>query len=274
MDISSKGVFLISGITSIFIITIFLLIVATGIIMLVLVYQKKQLQYFREKEQLKVVYEKEILGAQLEIQEQTLKNISQEIHDNIGQGLSLAKLNINTINSNDLAGLQDKINTSKHLITKAIQDLRDLSKSLDTDYITELGLVRSVEYELELIKKSGSYSVSLDVEGKIYRLDAQQELIIFRIAQEVLHNIIRHAKATCIKVLMNFKTDSVSLQVIDNGIGFDATQLNTNNYQGFGLGLRNMYNRAKIINADFKLTSTLKKGTTVTLTLESDKVKS
>ena len=274
MDISSKGIFLISGVASIFIVTIFLLIVAIGIIMLVLVYQKKQLQYLREKEQLKVTYEKEILSTQLEIQEQTFKNISQEIHDNIGQGLSLAKLNINTINVSDINGVQEKVDTSKQLITKAIQDLRDLSKSLNTDYVTDMGLVRSVEYELEMIQRSGSYAVNFDVQGKTYRLDPQQELIIFRIVQEVLHNIIRHAEATAIDVVFTFEPEKFILQIADNGIGFDASQLSSDNYDGFGLGLRNMNNRAKIINANFRLTSTLGKGTTVFLTLELNNTKS
>src|SRR5688500_8790401 len=75
----------------------FFLLVAIGIIVLVLVYQKKQSQYLQEKVALKAAFEKEILEAQLDMQEQTLKNIAQEIHDNIGQTLSLAKLNLNTI---------------------------------------------------------------------------------------------------------------------------------------------------------------------------------
>ncbi|HVZ96642.1 MAG TPA: hypothetical protein VG847_07190, partial [Chitinophagaceae bacterium] len=83
--------------TTILIITIFLVAVATGIIFLVLVYQKKQLQYINEKKQLQAAYEKEILESKLEIQEQTFKTISQEIHDNIGQALTLVKLNINTM---------------------------------------------------------------------------------------------------------------------------------------------------------------------------------
>src|SRR5215216_148874 len=108
MDKISKEVSVISGVTPIIIITLFLLIVAIGIIMLVLVYQKKQLQYLREKEQLKVTFEKEILESKLEIQEQTLKNISQEIHDNIGQVLSLAKLHINTMSVDDPEALVEK----------------------------------------------------------------------------------------------------------------------------------------------------------------------
>ena len=240
---------------------------AIGIIMLVLVYQKKQLQYLREKEQLKVTFEKEILESKLEIQEQTFKNISQEIHDNIGQVLSLAKLHINTMNCNEPIALQDKINDSRNLISKAIQDLRDLSKSLNTDYITEMGLVRSVEYELELMRKTGSYEIQLGIEAKPYRLEEQQELIFFRIVQEALHNIIKHAKATAIDVQLIFEPEVFTLKITDNGVGFDASQLELNNYNGSGLGIRNMYNRANMINTDFKLMSTLEKGTTIILTL-------
>ncbi|MEO8413430.1 MAG: ATP-binding protein [Ginsengibacter sp.] len=232
------------------------------------------MQYLNEKSQMRQYFDKELFETQLEIQEQTLKNISQEIHDNIGQGLSLAKLNINTMDVTNVESLPDKIITSRHLITKAIQDLRDLSKSLHTDYVSELGLVPSVEYELGMIQKTGNYIVELETNGKQYRFDDQQELIMFRIVQEILHNIIRHAKATSIRVLFDFQPGSIFLQIADNGIGFDASQLNDKNYKGFGLGLRNMYNRAKIINADFKLISTLDKGTTVTLALSLNNAKS
>jgi signal transduction histidine kinase len=266
MDIP-KEILLVSGVTSIFIITVFLMIVATGIIMLVLVHQKRQVQYFREKEQLKVTFEKEILETQLEIQEQTFKNISQEIHDNIGQVLSLVKLNINTMNYDEPKALQDKITDSKHLITTAIQDLRDLSKSLNTDYVTEMGLTRSIQYELEMMQRTGSYEIKLDIKGNPYRLEDQQELIFFRIVQEALHNIIRHAKATTISVELMFEPEVFTLKITDNGVGFDSSQLPINNYKGLGLGIRNMRSRASMTNTDFKLISNVEKGTAVILTL-------
>jgi signal transduction histidine kinase len=211
--------------------------------------------------------EQQILQTQLEIQEQTFKNISQEIHDNIGQVLSLVKLNINTMDSNQPAPLQEKIDNSRTLISKAIQDLRDLSKSLNTDYVVEQGLMRSIEYELEMIRKTGSYEIEFDTNGKAYRLERQQELIIFRIVQEILHNIIKHAKATKINVAASFEPEIFTLAIADNGQGFDASKIESENYERFGLGIRNMHNRAKMINADFKFTSTLQEGTTVTLTL-------
>lgn len=257
----------------IFIITAFLVIVAIGIIVLVLVYQKKQLQYIGEKKQLKDTFEKEILESKLEIQEQTLKNISQEIHDNIGQALSLVKLNINTMNYREPEQLQHKIADSRQLITKVIQDLRDLSRSLNTDYIMESGLSKAVEYELDMIKKSGEFQVKLETEGNQYRLENQQELILFRIVQEALHNIIKHSKATMIGVTILFKPELFTLKITDNGVGFNASQLENNNYKKFGLGLRNMNSRANIINTSFNLTSSIDEGTVITLTLPLERPK-
>jgi signal transduction histidine kinase len=257
-------------VTIIILASVLLIIVAVGIIVLILVYQKKQLQYIGEKRQLKISFEKEILESKLEIQEQTLKNISQEIHDNIGQVLSLVKLNINTMNCNEPVQIQNKINDSRQLITKAIQDLRDLSKSLNTDYIVDAGLAKALEYELEMIRKTGIYEVNFDIEGKQYRLGNQQELLLFRIVQEVLNNIMKHAKATLIEVKLLFDPSLFTLKIDDNGVGFDTSGIQHNDYGKLGLGVRNMHNRAKMINTHFQIISTPGQGTTVVLTLPKE----
>jgi two-component system, NarL family, sensor kinase len=267
MDLLPTQALIVSGITSIIVITCFLSIVAAGIIMLVLIYQKRQVQYMRDKEQLKVIYEKELLESKLEIQEQTLNMISQEIHDNIGQVLSLAKLNINTIAEAIPVTLTEKLNESQQLISKAIQDLRDLSKGLNTDYVTEMGLFRAVEYELELVKKSTNLKAKLTSEGKSVRLTPQQELIIFRIIQEALHNIIKHAHASTVEVKFRFESFAFMLTIEDNGVGFDTTQLTQSTHNSLGLGIRNMHNRARLLNARFQLTSVQTKGTDITLSL-------
>ncbi len=266
MDTTAQ-ILVVSGITYIILITVFCMIVAGGIIMLVLVHQKKQLQYFREKEQLKTLFEKEVLQTQLEIQEQTFINISQEIHDNIGQVLSLAKLHINTIADTQPEPLQSKLQDSKHLITKAIQDLRDLSKSLNTDYVNDIGLLRAIEYELEIIQRSGTYQVIFNTSGTKLRLGQQEELILFRIVQEALHNIIKHAKATMMTVEIVFGHDLFTLHISDNGVGFDSSRLAVSNYDGFGLGLRNIYNRSRLINADLIIDGKPGEGTTTVITL-------
>ena len=247
--------------------SVFLLVVAIGIILLVFIYQKKQHLYVREKEQLKVDFEKQILESKLEIQEQTFKYISQEIHDNIGQVLSLAKLTINTMTANDAEVLNEKIDSSKNLVGKAIEDLRNLSRNLNTDYITDLGLSVSVENEIKILRNASQYDIEVIREGNEYRLPHQQELIIFRIFQEVLQNIIKHAGATCITITFYYKPNSFILEISDNGIGFNASVLNEGRKDPVGIGVLNMRHRANLISADFIINSQAGNGTVVKIKL-------
>ena len=116
---------------------------------------QKQNDMLLNEQKIKSDFQQTLLQTQLEIQEQTLKTISEEIHDNIGQALSLAKLKLNTVDFTKQEQLIEKITDSKNLVSKAIQDLRDLSRSLNTDNIAAMGLIRAIEYELELFRKSG-----------------------------------------------------------------------------------------------------------------------
>jgi len=242
--------------------SIFLLLLAVIIIFLIMQYKKKQYENRRSLDELQSQFQNELLRTQLEIQEQTLKTISQEIHDNIGQVLSLAKLNLNTMDISRMEQLQEKIGTSKQLVSKAIQDLRDLSKSMNTDNINSLGLLRSIEYELDMIRKTG-YETQFDITGDKIKMQPQKELIVFRIIQETLNNIIKHADAKKIIITAAYKPDSLELSIEDNGKGMDLQPLNNEVNSDFGLGIRNMHNRAKLIGADFNMQSSIGKGTVV-----------
>ncbi|MEO7961022.1 MAG: ATP-binding protein [Ginsengibacter sp.] len=266
MDKISQEVAVNPEVTTIFMFTIFLLIVAIGIVMLVLVYQKKQVQFLRDKENLRVIFDKEILSSKLEIQEQTFKNISQEIHDNIGQILSLAKMTINTMDFTDTELMQEKIKSSSKLVSQAIQDLRDLSRSLNADSVIELGLERSVESELELIKRAGKYETSLNWEGEPGSLSHRHELIIFRICQEVLNNTIKHAKASEINIRVAHTPENFIMQIADNGIGFNVEEIKKAK-KDHGIGIINISNRASIIGATLKIDTDPGKGTCVVITL-------
>lgn len=247
--------------------TITFIVFVMGFFFVIRGYQKRVFSNFSEKQELQSRYKQELLQTQIEIQEQTLLKISQEIHDNIGQVLSLAKLNVNAMKGANPGAMDGIIDESIRLIGRAIQDLRDLSKSMHSDYITQMGLVQSLEYELEQIKKTGTCAIHFYTQGRIFRLGKQQELIIFRIVQEALHNIIKHAGASEIKVNILFSEQEFKLEVNDNGIGFNTAQLIMDNYEGLGLGIRNMYNRARMINTVFTITSFANEGTTVMLTL-------
>jgi signal transduction histidine kinase len=241
------------------------------IILFIFLYQKRYYRHLHEKEQLRAEFARESLNAELEIQEQTLQNIAQEIHDNVGQVLSLAKLNLNTLDISKQPELEDKITNSKNLIGKAIQDLRDLSRSLNTEAIMAMGLAKAIGNELEIINKSGVCQTQLDVVGESPKMDAQQELIIFRIVQESLHNILKHAVAKTIKVSIHYTNAALELNIEDDGKGFDVSAIQKNNDSKMGMGIRNMQNRARLIKAEFNLTSTENKGTHLKMILPLNK---
>lgn len=221
------------------------LIISFGLIYRYRLDRKEKEEYRREKEELKNRFDKLLLQSKFEIQEQTLKNVSLEIHDNIGQILSLVKLNIVTIASDNQYSSATALRASADLLSKAISDLRDLSKSLNTEYIIELGLLKAIEYNLEQIKRLGNYETDLKITGTPYRIEAQKELIVFRMFQEILNNIIKHAHATIITVELNYLQNKFDLKVSDNGKGFD-TSANSNKA---GLGLRNIRSRAVLLEA-------------------------
>ncbi len=253
-----------SDLAPIILVTVLLFVVATGIIVFVLIYQKKQLQYMSERKQLKANYDKEILESRLEIQEQTMKSISQEVHDNIGQVLSVAKLNLNMIDVNHSAPvIQEKINDVSELLRKAIQDLRDLSKSLHSDVIAANGLLKAIENEFNILKKTGAYAITLNIEGNYYHLPEQKELILFRMFQEIINNIIKHAQASAIDISITFQAEQFMLCIHDNGVGFNIDDIDASK----GIGLKNIINRSQLIGAFYSIDSDTAKGTTIKITL-------
>lgn len=246
--------------------TLAFLVLGGFVIFFLVMYLNRKRKNIIEKEKMRSVYKEELLRAQLEIQEQTLKTISEEIHDNIGQALSLAKLKLNTLKYDQPDLLVERINDSRELVSKAIRDLRDLSRSLNTDSIASMGLVRAIEQELDIFRKSG-FQTTLYTEGEIRKMEPQKELILFRIVQESLNNIIKHAEARTIRITALYSSNELDLQVEDDGKGAEANSLDMEGNSFRSLGLRNMYNRAGMIGGTFSIHSVPGNGTIVKLTI-------
>lgn len=255
---------------------IFITVVASAFLMVLLAivvviaivkYQNRMRKHTQEMETIKNTYQQEILKAQLEMQEQTFLTISQEIHDNIGQILSLIRLNISTIKPADAVTAERKINTSKELLDKAIEDLRDLSKRLNTEYVSQQQLSESLAFQLNLIQKTGLYTTALEVHGAEKDIEAEKKLIVFRIAQEAFNNIIKHARAKNILVTIMYLPDEILLKIEDDGIGFEQNNLFGKDVSRKGIGTHNMYYRASLIGGRFHLQSQPGKGTVARLTL-------
>ncbi len=264
LQISQAGWYLI-GATTLFIFIFVIFVFFYSRVM------ERQNSMLLKEQKLRNEYDETILKTQLEIQEQTLKTISEEIHDNIGQALSLAKLKLNTLKYDQPDLLVEKINDSRELVSKAIRDLRDLSRSLNTDSIASMGLVRALEQELDIFRKSG-FQTTLYTEGEIQKMEPQKELILFRIVQESLNNIIKHADARTIRVTALYTEHELDLQVEDDGKGAASGQLDMDENSFKSLGLRNMHNRAKMIGGGFSIHSVPGNGTIIKLNIPLNKI--
>lgn len=223
---------------------------------------RRRILHQKEMFNLKAEYEQVILQAQLEIQEQTFRNISQEIHDNIGQVLSLAKLNLNALHHNSS---KEQLDVTEQLLGKAIADLRDLSKSMLGEKITDLGLVTAIENELKLIGKTLSIQTRLSYDENEVMVSDEQTIVVFRMVQEIFSNCLKHAKASTLEVNITTENNKTCISIADNGIGFDMGCLDE---KQTGIGLKSMQQRAKLINASLQINSSPGNGTQVNICLQ------
>ena len=216
-----------------------------------------------EREIMQAQYKQTMLQARLEIQEQTFNNISREIHDNVGQLLSLAKVQVNIIDQSENTD-KNMLFELKQNIGKALIDLRDIAKSLSGERLILIGLVQTLTQEIDRINRSRFLNASLTVTGEERKFNEQKQLIIVRIVQEALQNIIKHAEANGVEISINFAARMLRVNVRDDGKGFSTEEkLNTPT----GLGLQNIINRAGIIGGKAEIKSTLSEGTDITLTI-------
>lgn len=246
--------------------TLGFLLFALFIILFIAIYRIRLNRHLKDKIQMKANFEKELLQTQVEIQEQTLKNISEEIHDNVGQILSLAKLHLNTFPPGTDASIQTKVDETKNLVSKAITDLRNLSRSLHGEKITDVGLQEAIASELNILQNTGEFKTKLIINGDVYKMNSQKEMVLFRIAQEALHNAQKHSAATELWVEMDYHPQLFSLKICDNGNGFNKAALHEKEK---GIGLKSMHNRAALIGGKLSLDSTEGKGTCINVELQT-----
>lgn len=218
----------------------FFSLVGVGVIILVLVYQKRQLRYRLEKRELSNQFHKELLKTRLEAQEETLTRLSAELHDNVGQLLSSSKLLIG-VAGRDVASAAEPLRMADETISKAIQELRSLSKSINAEWLEKFSLAENLQAETDRLNALGQMKVSLFCPATL-ELSAEKQVLLFRMAQESLNNAIRHGKASQIEISLTANEQTTQLTIADNGIGFNVSDLRRG-----GVGMNNIRHRAQIM---------------------------
>lgn len=245
--------------------TLILLFLSLTIIFLIAVYRRKQQEYVANQLKMEENFRKELLSAQLEMQELTFKSLSQELHDNIGQVLSLAKLNMSLIDSKNSPEIAENVDQTKTLLNNAISDLRDISKTLNTSYVSEKDLSESIQRELTMLERVRKFKTSFTQSGPAVELSPEVRLIIFRVLQECCNNAVKHAQASTLAIEIKNSQELLEINIRDNGIGFEK---NTEK----GVGMYNMENRMNMINGKFEVNSIKNMGTHIRLSLDTSQL--
>ena len=223
-------------------------------------FQKRKNKLLFDKIKQQQEFDEEISKTQTEIQEQTLKHIGWELHDNVGQLLAYATMQLNMLStqvSNDIKG---KVDEATDVIKESLKEVRSLSKSLNNDVILNIGFEQSISNELDRLKRMKFASAELHIEGDAQALENKKhEIIMFRILQEFLSNSVKYSEAKNLLVKLNYQNNHLTITASDDGKGFDLTTVNK------GSGLINMRSRAELINAVFELDSKPDDGVKMTI---------
>jgi len=207
------------------------------------------------------------LSAHLQsVREEEGKHIAREIHDELGQALTALKMDISWLNhrlTKDQKSLLEKTESMSRLVDMTIQTVQRILTELRPGLLDDLGLAAAVEWQAEEFQKRTGIKCEISSAPEDIILDQDRSTAIFRIFQETLTNVVRHANATRVKVSLKEKAGKSELKVKDNGRGITKEQISDN--RSFGLiGIRE---RVYLFGGEVKISGIRNKGTTLTVSI-------
>ncbi|KAF2338299.1 histidine kinase [Flavobacterium tistrianum] len=243
-----------------------LLVISLGIVFFTLIvillviffyFLKKKNKFLVEKMEADLYFQSELVKTRIEIKDQTLCEISKELHDNIGQIISVAIMQLNICISNKNVEISE-LKDLKVVLAKSLDELRILSRIINKDNLLQNNFLEAIQQDLERIKKLKKIKFNFNQIGPVPVINKEHELIIYRIFQEALHNSLKHSRSDLFDVHIETTDSLFTLKLKDFGIGYDLEKSNS------GIGLNNMKLRAKLIGAELILNSD-NTGTSVTI---------
>lgn len=244
-----------------------LLVISLGIVFFTLLvillviffyFLKKKNTYLVEKMESELYFQSELVKTRIEIKDQTLSEISKELHDNIGQIVSVGIMQLNMYINNGQPIYSNEQNDLKQILAKSLDEIRILSRIINKDNLLQTNFIEAIKQDLERIKKLKNIQYNYNFTGQIPEINQEHDLFIYRIFQEALHNSLKHSHSDLFEVEITTTETVFCLKFRDFGIGYDPLQINS------GIGLNNMKLRAKLIGAVLIMQSDAA-GTTVTL---------
>ncbi len=245
VDTGSKG-----GVDSVlFFGTLAMFVMAIGIVVFVIFHQRKIIRYQAQMKKLEDERQQMLLKASIRFQEEERQRIAADLHDDAGPLLATARLylNENLIHQEPAVQLQSIYN-AKQIIDDAIQLIRNISHSLMPPTLKNFGLESAMTDLFQKINGSGSLNASARFHDYRQRLKLEQELLVFRILQELVANILKHSNSGFIHLTQNSNGNKLYFRIHHDGQGIVQKEFEKLNQNSRGLGLKNIQSRVKVLN--------------------------
>jgi two-component system NarL family sensor kinase len=237
-----------------------LLILLGGSFLMFVKYERDKINFIKEKARRELEFQREIRTAEIEIVEELNGQIARELHDNIGQTLSLIRLAYEQTRIEETTNAPAFIEMEV-LLDRAITEIRNVSRTMNSDFLLANNFASSIQLELQRMKVFYNVQISFNNGAQSPNAYSNDQLLMaYRIFQEALANALKHSGASSIEV--SYCADNLLLQIQDNGKGFNTASPNLNSQIN---GLRNMQRRAQLANLKLKIESSLGNGTRVCL---------
>jgi two-component system NarL family sensor kinase len=231
--------------------TMGMVVLTVGLILFIIFHQRKVIRYQMKLQQMEQEQQKILLNASIKLQEEERQRLAADLHDDAGPLLATARLylNENLVNQDKATQLQS-IFQARQIIDDTIQLVRNISHSLMPPTLKNFGLESAINDMFQKISGSGSINASSRFHEYKDRLKGEKELIIFRVVQELINNILKHSSASFIHLTQNVHGDKFYLRIHHDGRGIVQSDFEKLNKSNVGLGLKNISSRLKVVQGN------------------------
>jgi signal transduction histidine kinase len=243
------------------------LMVITISTVLLLIY----LFYYRNKLKQKALLDAELLHQQelrnkaiIEAEEKERIRIAKDLHDGVGQQLRAVKMHLSVLSEDNtlkIDKMNDSFNTLLTLVDEAVKEVRSVSHNMMPNALLTSGISAAFREFVNKISTAGSLKVDLQIIGLTERLNSSTETVLYRVLQECVSNIVKHAQASYISIQLVKHNNHLNMIIEDNGKGFDTKKINSFE----GIGFKNIISRVQFLNGCVDFDSTIGSGTTINI---------